>query len=285
MISNQIIIIISKLDEAGMNMFTFFEKQLDLQEKQVDIPSSWPEGTYQEFQAGDITILLIPESQIYTDYFQEGLSCNLLVFASKHSSAAGQKALLVHTTGIWQEEAGHGGRDHELAFVRADLMGYAYDKIKQYQTDRGLDQYWTGIECTHHGPTALSMPIIYYEAGGTKEEWNDLDACELIADVIIETITDYLQDNIPQREAFIGLGGNHYCSSFIKTLDEQHFGFGHILPKYATKKLPVQILQQAFDKTIAEKKLFLVDKKGLRAHDRDRFIAFIEKNDWNWQFT
>ena len=170
-IRNKVIIVISKLDEAGQNMKKVLLKKRAYSEVKVTPEKSWPVGDYYEYSSNNISILEIPESQIFTDYFINGVECELMVFASKHSSGAGQKALLVHTTGIWQQKAGHGGNDYELAFVPSNLLGYAYGLIKEYQIQRKLD-YWTGIECTHHGPSSLPFPIAFFEAGGTISKRN-----------------------------------------------------------------------------------------------------------------
>ena len=58
---------------------------------------------------------------------------------------------------------------------------------------------------------------------------------------------------------------------------------GHVLPKYAIDQLPLELLKQAYNKTIASEKLFILDKKGMRANDRDRFLKYIEENGWDWE--
>jgi D-aminoacyl-tRNA deacylase len=284
MLTAPIIIIVSRKDQAGLNMKEFLLKKSNFEEQKINIPDSWPEGAY-EFLVGTKTaILTIPEDQIFTDYFAGYLDTDLLIFASKHSSAAGQKSLLVHTTGVWNKEAGHGGQDHEIAYAPSNLLNFAYNKIKELQEERKLDSFWSGFECTHHGPTSLEVPLMYVETGGTEEEWNDLDACKLIADVIWATVEYSREKNLQQKTAFIGIGGNHYCSSFVKKVDQFDYAIGHVIPKYAHQELPIEMIKEAFEKTLASEKIFLIDKKGARSSDRHRFIDYIEENGWNWEY-
>ncbi|MHA2504080.1 MAG: D-aminoacyl-tRNA deacylase [Candidatus Kariarchaeaceae archaeon] len=283
-INDRIVVVVSTQDQAGMNMLRHFMDTTEFQTTPFQAPVTWPEGEYILHKSTEFTVIQIPKSQIYTDYFKGYLNCDLLIFASKHSSAAGQKALLVHTTGNWGPERGHGGNDQELAIAPASILSHAYEKIKSLSDQRELD-YWTGIECTHHGPTALDVPIMFVETGGTEKEWNDLEACRLIADVILETIRDILDEKIAERQAFVGIGGNHYCSRFIKVLDEGELGLGHVIPKHALEYLDENLIQQALDRTQGEDTLLLIDKKGAKSDHKKITIEFAEKNGILWKYV
>lgn len=282
-----VIVVVSDLDTAGKNMMAHLLTKTSYEKLEIDPPEHWPSGKYMLYRSESCSILYIPEDQIYTDYFAGHFKTNLLIYASKHSSAAGQKSLLVHTTGNWNNASVYGGRDEEISLIPSKIITTAYEYIVKLQKERKLDQYWTGIECTHHGPTSLQVPLMYIETGGTEEEWNDISACNLIADVIWLIVEDVNNNNIDDesKPAMIGLGGNHYCSSFIRKLESKEYLIGHIIPKYAHKKLNIEMLQQARKKTLAENKVFLIDKKGARSADRKRFIKYIEQNNWHWEYS
>ncbi|MHA2250418.1 MAG: D-aminoacyl-tRNA deacylase [Candidatus Kariarchaeaceae archaeon] len=281
-----VIVVVSRVDQAGMNMRRRLFEHYSFSEIDFSVPGTWPAGVYELHQANDFSILTIPERQIYSDYLGGYLEANLLIFASKHSSAAGKKSLLVHTTGIWGKEAGHGGKDHELSLMPAYLITRAYELIKELKVKRSLDDYWVGVECTHHGPSSLTIPLLFVETGGTEEEWTDQNACNLIADVIKELLV-LCRNEIPvdDKPALIGLGGGHYCPSFIKKLDSGEYLLGHVAPKYSHEYVNEKMMQQAYEKTIAKEKKFLIDKKGSKSIFRKKFIEIIEKNNWSWEFT
>lgn len=288
---SKVLIVVSELDIAGQNMKNHLFNKLDFNEiKDFRSPTSWPDGNYRVYQSASCSLLQIPNNQIKTDYFKNSIESNLLIYASKHSSAMGKKALLVHTTGIWGNESGHGGNDNEISLAPSLALTYGYHKIKELKEKRDLSEYWIGAEVTHHGPSSLNMPIMYIETGGTEEEWNDIEACNLIADVIIDIARIYNLSKVELQKmetkpAMIGIGGGHYAPSFIKKLDQEEYLLGHIIPKYAHDELTESMIQQAWEKTIAETKVFIIDKKGTKSKNRQRFIEIIENMGYTWQYS
>lgn len=290
-IESKVLIIVSKQDIAGLNMKSRLIENIKFDLiKEFKQPETWPVGDYHYYVSDLCSLLIIPENQIKTDYFQGTIKSRLIIYASKHSSGAGQKSLLVHTTGIWGKESGHGGNDHEIALAPSLALTYGYNKIKELKSQRNLEEFWIGVEVTHHGPSALDIPLMYIETGGTEVEWNDIDACNLIADVIHEIIKLY---NIPDTEfnsietnpAMIGIGGGHYAPSFIKKLDKEEYMLGHIIPKYAHEDLTDEMIKMAWERTIAKEKIFLIDKKGTKSHFRHHFIEVIEKLGYPWKYS
>lgn len=289
--NSKVIIIVSELDIAGLNMQNRLQSQLSFNEIQDFIPpNSWPKGNYRLFQSALCSLLQIPNYQIHTDYLKDTIKADLLIYASKHSSAMGKKALLVHTTGIWGKESGHGGNDHEIAFAPAFALTYGFNKIKELKLKRNLNEFWIGAEVTHHGPSSLKIPIMYIETGGTEEEWSDVNACNLIADVIIEIVQIYNQpkneiQKMETKPAMIGIGGGHYAPSFIKKLENQEYMLGHIIPKYAQEEITEDLIKQSWDKTISSDKIFVIDKKGIKSKFRHRTIEIIENLGYPWIYT
>lgn len=258
----------------------------DLLNEKLNIPIDWPEGHYELLMNKSISILTIPEDQIFTDYFAGYLKTDLLIFASKHSSSAGKKALLVHTTGIWNEANDYGGNSYELAFAPVKELTYMFHKIQKLAQERDKNEYWIGIEVTHHGPTSLSYPVLFAETGGTEEEWEDQSACNIIADAIISLIDSKLKNLIKEDKiAFVGFGGGHYAPAFLKKIRQDNYAIGHISPKYSHGKLNEKMIIQAYEKTLAKNKVILIDKKGSRLETRNLIIEIAEKNHWEWKYT
>ena len=83
----------------------------------------------------------------------------------------------------------------------------------------------------------------------------------------------------------IGIGGGHYAPSFIKKLDNEEYMLGHIIPKYAHENLPDEMIIMAWERTIANEKIFLIDKKGTRSKFRHHIIELIENNGYPWKYS
>jgi D-aminoacyl-tRNA deacylase len=289
-ISAPVIIIISKFDEAGMNMYNAINKIIPLNDKETLKPNeSWPSGIYETQTPKDesFKILFIDHSQINTDYLEGFLETKLVIFASKHSSKAGMKAVLVHPLGNWEESFENSGKEKSIGIVNASSMYIAYHAIKKYKKEEQLNDFWLGLEVSHHGPTELNVPAIFMETGGTKDEWNDLIATRVVARAILDVVDWVNTKNMEETNlpAIIGIGGGHYAPSFIKRVDNNMFCVGHMIPKHHTKGLDKDLLKQAWDNTIAEEKMFLIDKKGISGSVRQELIRIFEEKGYKYALT
>ncbi|MCH8906867.1 MAG: hypothetical protein IH840_07240 [Candidatus Heimdallarchaeota archaeon] len=285
-IHSDYLIIVSKQDQAGMNIKSFLIKRKRFDRVTTFVPEEgWPEKEYTLEKFENTLLLTLEHPQIYSDYLIDYIDTQLIIFASKHFSAAGQKALLVHTTGVWGTDISHGGRAKELALAPSLALTHSYFLIKEKQKEYDLYDYWVGLEATHHGPTALRSPAMFIETGGSEIEWNDLKACELLADVILDLISDLssgLEETLP---AMIGIGGGHYAPTFIRRLDAKKYLLGHIAPKFVHQELDNDLLRQAWDKTIATNKIFLIDKKGTKGVERRRIIEILDRLELPWTYS
>ncbi len=282
-IKSKIIVIVSKLDAAGMNMRNYLINNTNLTSENFDIPSHWPDGDYELLVSPMFAILTIPDRQIFTDYFCNCFETELLIYASKHSSAASVKSLTVHITGIFGEASDYGGKSYTLSPCPSAITTFAYSQIKKYHQESNLNEYIVSLEVTHHGPS-LNYPILFIESGGTENEWNDVNACNLLGKVIIDIIEKY-DTIIDKYPAFIGIGGPHYASTFTRLINRGNIQYGHILPKYAAHLISEQIIREMWNKTLARNKIFIIDKKGIKSTDRKKTIEIIEKNGWPWEYA
>ena len=208
--------------------------------------------------------LEIPDSALYL----EGLETtpSVAIVASRHSSKSGTPTLTCHSTGNFGL-AEAGGNPSELGIAPALYLREALLNLKENPPA----DYEISLEVTHHGPSSLPFPIMFVEVGSTEKEWEDMQACSFVADVIRKLV------NSPPTETpvAIGFGGGHYCRKFSKVSD---FALGHICPKYSLPHLDAQMLKQMIAKTIPQPEFALVEKKGL-GPDKRRVLALIEETE------
>ncbi len=284
-----VLIIVSELDQAGMNMLVTLRELLRASNPvELTAPESWEEGRYtlEISEDNSVGILKISTSHIRVDYMRGYLRTNLVIFASKHKSESGRKTLLAHPLGNWGEDTIGSGKSHSVGIAPAYALFRAYHSIKEHQTDAGLTEYWVGLEVSHHGPTELDVPAIFMETGGSKEEWNDLRATEVVARAIVDVARVYVSEeprgNLP---AFVGIGGGHYAPAFIKRVDAEMLMVGHMVPKYHSDKLDEDFLKRIVERSIPSDISFLLDRKGLKGSERIRLIELFEKLGYDYKLT
>ncbi|RMG19970.1 MAG: hypothetical protein D6732_29285 [Methanobacteriota archaeon] len=287
MINVPVLIIVSQTDLAGMNMLDTLLRLDTYSEVEFSIPDSWKGDNYRllKNQRGTKGILLIPHSQIHTDYLKGHISTNLLIFASKHSSKAGMKAVLVHTTGNWSDPWQDSGSPRTLAIAPAFAIYEGYHSLKRHLGHSSLTDYWVGMECTHHGPTDLDVPVLYMECGGTETEWKDTDATAVVGHAIDDVANTFIDPPEETLKAAIGIGGGHYCPAFVKRLDARMFYMGHVAPKHVHNDLDEEMIIQAWNRTQAKERFFLIDRKGTRGPVRRMIIDVCEKHGFPWAYT
>ena len=149
----------------------------------------------------------------------------LLVFVSRHAGDTGP-LLTGHFTGNFGPAA-HGGSPNELA----PAAPRALDELLEAFDRHAPTDYAVGIECTHHGPTAVSVPSLYAEVGSDESAWQDRQATQAVARAVLE-----LRDVEPVGDRqVVGVGGPHYAPRFERILRETAWGVGHVCPDWALK--------------------------------------------------
>ncbi len=226
-------VIVSTKDPASMNIFSFL-KTLPYQFHIID------------------ERLVYCNTNTFTD-------ADLLIFASKHSSAAAISSLSVHTTGNWGS-AEIGGSEHELAIAPALYLAEGLVKIEELAKKHKL-QINVVQECTHHGPTE-NRQILFIEIGSTEKEWKNRQYGKIIA----EAIQHIVEKKPKQRKVALGIGGTHYCPAFKRLILGEDYAFGHICPKYQLHNLTKEMLRQAIEKTSPQVEEIVIDWKGVSSH-------------------
>ncbi len=194
-----------------------------------------------------------------------GETPEVLIFASKHKSESGRKALTAHPVGNYGK-AEFGGEERRLSSTSPRLMAEALRKIKRLNT---LDEFSVSYEVTHHGPY-LDIPAFFIEIGSKEEEWRNRRAGEIIAEVLLEL------EGFREKEGAvaIGIGGGHYAPRFTDLALERKVSFGHMAPGYAVRNLDEEMLGQMVSKSGAKYVYF--HKVGLKRSEISKFTEILE---------
>ena len=289
-IISPVIVIVSSQDEAGVNI-----KDHLLSAKEFEAERKIALSTNVELQIHyvqlsvdhTLCILTVPGSQVETDYLAEHLEANLVIFASKHISKTGKKALLAHPLANWGEPlVRKSGIARSLGIAPSYALYQAFHSIHKYKNSMGIDEYWVGYEVSHHGPTELNIPAIFMETGGTINEWKDQKATKVIALAILDVAVDYVYCSFTENLCtYIGIGGGHYAPGFIKRVGKALIMVGHMVPKHHSTDLDEKMIKLAYERTVGKQKRFLLDKKGLLGKERKRIIEIICKLGYSYSLT
>lgn len=238
----------SREDIAGLNISRFINDNLQKRVKIVDQISIYSDD---EISSG------IP-------------SASVIIYLSRHSARSLRPSFTVHPIGNFGA-AEFGGSDSTLVNCNSFLIKRLLLNIKELKASKEYEttfDYEISLEVTHHGP--FSQPVvIFIEVGSSDAQWEDLEACRLIADAVNRTDFDNLtQDN--DWISVIGFGGNHYATKFTRYMLDSEYALGHICAKYAIQSLNKDMIRQMIMKTLPAPKLVLFDKKNMKRKQQIR---------------
>lgn len=253
------LIVASKLDKAGINITT------------------------QLSQFGDFNFYLVDDEIIYTENLDLDKidEYDFIIFASKHRSGKGEKALTIHPVGNWKE-ARYGGRVGKVSKTSALFQKQLFEKLKANSEKYNLKEYDITMEATHHGPL-IDKPSIFIEIGSTENEWKDRKAGFIIAKTIVDIMEDFKEN--PYNEVAFAIGGPHYCPNFNKIQLKSNVAISFVIPSYS---LPItkEMIMEAMEKTEEEVDFALLDWKSLgNAEQRNEVIKVLEDNYIQWKKT
>lgn len=194
---------------------------------------------------------------------------DLIIFATKHQSKAGNPSLSVHAPGNWRN-ADFGGKPGKLCPTSSQVLKFLFQKLNENAKDAG--EHEVTLECTHHGPL-INKPCIFIEIGSSEEHWKDPELGKIIA----KTISDF-QNFKPNKEikTAIGIGGPHYCPSFNKIQLNSNYATSHIIPEYALP-LTKPMIEEAIAKTEEHVELIILDWKGCgKSEERQKVVELLD---------
>ncbi|MBW3015288.1 D-tyrosyl-tRNA(Tyr) deacylase [Candidatus Woesearchaeota archaeon] len=217
----------------------------------------------------ELKIYTVKGECIYHEDLDNRIDASLFVFATTHAAASGIPSLSVHTQGNWSDDNSYGGKKRELAVCPAVLLKKCMLNLVKFKPE-DLD-YDIIQEVTHHGPY-LEKPCMFIEIGSSEEQWSDINAAEVIAKTIIESLKDKKEYTIA-----VGVGGLHTTPNFKKIILDSDIAIGHVCPKYMIDALDDKMLRQAIEKSVPKADLIILDWKGLGAGNKDRVKEICEK--------
>ncbi|MEA2054337.1 MAG: D-aminoacyl-tRNA deacylase [Candidatus Thermoplasmatota archaeon] len=217
----------------------------------------WTEMEKNVYRKGGMLVFFIDDMHLYHDNIDREIKkwvhpLNAVIFASCHKSESGRKTLSVHPIGNFGK-AEFGGKNGEMVPSAPSLMQDALQLL--HEKAKGTD-YDVCYEVTHHGPY-LSTPAFFIEAGSTEKEWNDIEACRKIAQVL---------DSLRFSEGYstIGVGGGHYAPRFTDLAIKSNVSFGHMIPDYQINNIDREMILKTIDATPGVKFVYFHGKKGWR---------------------
>ena len=215
--------------------------------------------------------LKLTETEINFDY---------IIIASRHRSQTSRPALLVHTTGNWGNEADYGGNPRELSLASALLRKSGFLSLLFNSQKVKLEEFAIDVEVTHHGPSVLKKPLMFIELGSSEEEWTKIDAAEVVANSIIDSILRFLQyTESNDHETGLGFGGTHYAPNFSRLEQEHKIAFSFICPKYFIKDLDNSMIDQMIGKTVEKVEYFVIDWKGTNSEEKQHLMGILNEYD------
>ncbi|MHA1971350.1 MAG: D-aminoacyl-tRNA deacylase [Candidatus Hodarchaeales archaeon] len=236
-------LVASKEDTAGMNIARFIKDNLKDR------------------------LSFIESKTIYSDQELQSLvssTDSLVIFLSRHTAKSLRPSFTVHPVGNFSQPM-FGGKESTLVNCNSFLLKHLLLNIQNLVASEkyGLTyNYEVSLEVTHHGPFTTNS-VAFIEVGSSMDQWQDLEACHLIADAVNNT--DFRHDFIDNDwKSVVGFGGNHYSKKFTKLVLESEFAFGHICPKYAIEHLTEDLTKEMIEKTYPTPKIALFDKKSMK---------------------
>ena len=150
-------LIASSKDEAGMNMVNFLTFNKDFQ-----MTSSDP-LVYESSKYRNVKLYLTDKDLLFLEDYNVSERPTSFVFLSRHRSASGISSLTCHSTGNFSHDNLYGGKPNELGMASPSMLKAYLNEL--YRNRNSVRDYQITLEATHHGPTSLEGPILFVEIG------------------------------------------------------------------------------------------------------------------------
>ena len=198
---------------------------------------------------------------------------DFLVFVSRHSGETGE-LLTAHVTGNFGP-APYGGESETLA----NAAPGAEKRVVESLAAHAPEGYDVGIECTHHGPTGVSVPSLFVELGSDEAQWEDPEAAEAVARAVLDlrgtgpdlvATADAADAGDPAPRHVVGFGGGHYAPRFTRIVRDTAWAVGHVgadwsLGEMGAPEANRETVEQAFARSRADRAVIEGDRPDLAA--------------------
>jgi len=214
-------------DPAGHNMAKFISQEL---EKDGDI-----------YKGKHFDLAIIPSPAISADWLEEKFDYDGYVFLSKHAAESGVLALTCHNTGNFSD-ADFGGNKRQVSIPHPHLQKSYIQAL--WSLRNMFTKFQITIEATHHGPTSLEKPTLFIEIGTTPKEWNDVNLCNSVAQIVVQT----MKQNQKSYPIGICFGGTHYSDKFTNELIHGKYALGTVIPKHALDEIDQSLFSHIIER-------------------------------------
>ncbi|MFB6361405.1 MAG: D-aminoacyl-tRNA deacylase [Halobacteriales archaeon] len=195
----------------------------------------------------------------------------LLVFVSRHSGDTGPLLTAHHPGNIGPAE--YGGAPNKVPRAAPKALS---DILESFRSLAPAG-YEVGLECTHHGPTAVGAPALFVEVGSGEPQWSDPDAAAAAARAVLR-----FRDTEPWVErSFVGIGGGHYAPRFDRIVRETDWHVGHIAADWglrAAGTVPDALLGELFERSRADLAVIEGDHPELVDRIRDHGYRVVSES-------
>ena len=243
-------------DPAGYNIAKFISQEL---EKNGNV-----------YRGKDFDLAIISSPVISADWLEEKFDYDGYVFLSKHAAESGVLALTCHNTGNFSD-ANFGGNRRQVSIPHPYIQKSYIQNL--WNARNKFSGFQITIEATHHGPTSLDKPALFIEIGTTEKEWNDVNLCNSVGQIIVDVMKEQ-QKSYPTAICF---GGTHYPEKFTSELIHGRYSLGTVIPKYALE----QIDQSLFSHIIKRNRgatAALLDWNGM-GKNKQKILEMLERTD------
>jgi len=274
-IKTEVAIIVPKKDLAAQTMWKQLNEQSLFNETAVIFDNN-PVYSYEKLP-DKIILVHSDRDGVESNHLDLYIEAKLYIFASRHRAASGTPALLIHPTGNWSKIT-LAGREKELSYTSSRVLKNGFMKLQEKKEKYNLEDFKVDMEVTHHGPTELETPLVFMELGSNEEFWLHEKGGRAVGEAIVETAEEFVNQTQYSGESYIGFGGNHYAYRFHKHIMENSaISISHIAPKHSLDEITLEMVKEAFDKTIENPVGALIDKKGARSEQRRIISEFVEE--------
>jgi D-aminoacyl-tRNA deacylase len=266
-VEENIALIASLNDEAGMNMVNFLKSGKDFQMTRSD-PLVYESSKYR-----NVKLYLTNKDLLFIEDHDVGERPTSFVFLSRHRSGSGIASLTCHSTGNFSQDTLYGGKPNELGMANPIMLKAYFNEL--YRNRNSVPNYQITLEATHHGPTSLKGSIIFVEIGSGPEQWKDSNAARVVCNSILEISSSYVKGS---SKVALALGGTHYPEKLNEILRETDFSIAYIATKNNLTFIDYRMIQQMIIRSTERITHVLLDWKGLGKYKRS-ILDTLEKTD------
>jgi D-aminoacyl-tRNA deacylase len=254
-------VVVSRADSASE---AIGEQLLELADWHEDRDGERPdgEGGGTVYRIEGVELRTFDGLHLFLDGLDEAFSSEvaLIAVASRHSGETGP-LLTAHHTGNFGP-ADYGGEPESLARAAPGALGRVRAAFETHAPER----YDVGLECTHHGPTAVDTPSLFVELGSGEAEWSDPEGARAVARAILA-----LRGVDPDADrTLVGFGGGHYVPRFERVVRETDWAVGHVAADWGLTAMGDprehrELLRAAFERSGARHALLAPREGGYGA--------------------